>query len=356
MISVTVPIYRVEQYLSKCIKSILNQTYHNFELLLIDDDDESPDSCGRICEQFAMMDERVKVIHQKNGGVSAARNTGLDHAKGEYIVFVDGDDYIAPDYLELYLKEIQKNVDLVIGGYYIDTKGSIATFSQTDASRIDCASNRYGFMVDILRGKYGWEVWKNMFRRSLIEKYQIRFQRGCEFGEDMLFYLQYVAVSQTISILTYSGYYYVIRDNSLMRKSEEIFRTDEMNELSYSFYYWCKKYGYTELIEGFPLLHFLIVSGQLPGYTYKNMVSKLDEVQEKLTNKEYYFFMMRRLPEYRQRIQYLDRYTAFFSMIIADLAKGKHRILWDIVNKILFVASLLLKKYKMYKSNYRQRE
>lgn len=341
MISVIVPIYGVEQYLGKCIKSILNQTYHNFELLLVDD--ESPDNCGIICEQFAMMDERIKVIHQNNSGVSAARNTGLDHAKGEYIVFVDGDDYIASDYLELYLKEIQKNVDLVIGGYYIDTKGSIAAFPQTDSCRIDCGFNRYSFIIDILRGKYGWEVWKNMFRRSLIEKHQIRFQRGCEFGEDMLFYLQYAAVSRTISILTYRGYYYVIRDNSLMRKSEGVFRTDEMNELSYSFYYWCRKRGYADLIEGFPLLHFLIVCGQLPGYTFKNMVSKLEEVQAELKNKEYYFCMMRRLPGYRERMRYLDRYTLFFSMIISDLAKGKNRIWWDIVNKLLYAVSMFLK-------------
>ncbi|MDR1569370.1 MAG: glycosyltransferase, partial [Oscillospiraceae bacterium] len=97
-ISVIVPIFNVELYLKRCVDSILAQTYKNLEIILVDD--ESPDACGAICDDYANMDERVRVIHQKNGGLSAARNAGLDIATGAYIGFVDSDDYILPEMYE----------------------------------------------------------------------------------------------------------------------------------------------------------------------------------------------------------------------------------------------------------------
>ena len=98
MVSIIVPIYNVEQYISKCIESILAQTYRDFELILVDDG--SPDNCGKICDEYAKQDSRVHVIHQENSGLSAARNAGIDDAKGEYIMFVDSDDFITDNMLE----------------------------------------------------------------------------------------------------------------------------------------------------------------------------------------------------------------------------------------------------------------
>lgn len=99
LISVIVPIYNVEQYLCKCIDSIISQTYTNLEIILIDDG--SPDNCGDICDQYALKDDRIIVIHQKNGGLSAARNSGIDICKGEYISFVDSDDFVSPFFIEM---------------------------------------------------------------------------------------------------------------------------------------------------------------------------------------------------------------------------------------------------------------
>ena len=98
LISVIVPIYNVEQYLEKCINSILNQTYRHLEIILVDDG--SPDDCGGICDQYSVMDQRVKVIHKQNGGLSDARNAGLEIACGEFIAFVDSDDAILPEMIE----------------------------------------------------------------------------------------------------------------------------------------------------------------------------------------------------------------------------------------------------------------
>lgn len=129
-ISVIVPVYKVEEYLPQCIDSILAQTFTDFELLLVDDG--SPDRCGEICEEYAGKDMRIRVFHQQNSGVSAARNIGLQHAKGTYIVFVDSDDWVSTDYLlHLYKSLPDTGIGLVMGGalkYSIDGKliGKIA--------------------------------------------------------------------------------------------------------------------------------------------------------------------------------------------------------------------------------------
>lgn len=115
-LSIIVPVYNVEPYLRRCVDSILNQTFSDFELILVDDG--SPDSCGAICDDYAARDRRIKVIHKANGGVSYARNEGLDIAQGEYIGFVDSDDYIHPKMYEILVGVIEREqVDLVQCGY-----------------------------------------------------------------------------------------------------------------------------------------------------------------------------------------------------------------------------------------------
>lgn len=113
LISIIVPVYKVEKYIRHCVESVLNQTYKNIECILVDDG--SPDNCPRICDEFAEKDNRIKVIHKQNGGLSSARNMGIDNAKGKYIVFVDSDDYIHPQMIEiLFEKLIHENADISI--------------------------------------------------------------------------------------------------------------------------------------------------------------------------------------------------------------------------------------------------
>ena len=115
-ISIVVPVYNVERYLPRCIESILRQTYTNFELILVDDG--TPDRSGIICDRYAERDSRIRVIHKENGGVSTARNTGIDAAKGEWITFVDSDDWVSDEYLKTLTTHLHNNsYDLVIGGF-----------------------------------------------------------------------------------------------------------------------------------------------------------------------------------------------------------------------------------------------
>ena len=112
LVSLIVPVYKAEKYIHQCIDSLLAQSYNNIEIVLVDDG--SPDNCGAICDEYSSKDNRIKVIHQKNGGVSAARNTGIAHSRGEWIAFVDADDKVTNDYIE---KLITKDSDWIIGGY-----------------------------------------------------------------------------------------------------------------------------------------------------------------------------------------------------------------------------------------------
>lgn len=108
LISVIIPVYKVEKFLHRCVDSVINQTYKNLEIILIDDG--SPDNCGNICDEYAKKDTRIKVIHQENQGLSGARNSGLNIAKGEYIYFIDSDDYIKKNTLENMIKYSEKDI------------------------------------------------------------------------------------------------------------------------------------------------------------------------------------------------------------------------------------------------------
>lgn len=123
-ISVIVPVYKVEPYLSRCLDSIINQTYRNLEIILVDDG--SPDHCGEICDEYARQDSRIRVIHKSNGGLSDARNHGIDVATGDYIAFVDSDDYVTTDMYEKMLARLEfDNSDMVVCNYYRFDEGSV---------------------------------------------------------------------------------------------------------------------------------------------------------------------------------------------------------------------------------------
>ena len=150
MISIVIPVYKVEPYLKRCVDSVLNQSYGDFELILVDDG--SPDNCGRICDEYATLDNRVRVIHKENGGVSSARNAGLDAAQGEYISFVDSDDWLHPQALELLMQAMEE--------YQPDA----VTMDNTWVSTDDVSMTPLAY-ADIPRTRYtGDDIRKNLYR------------------------------------------------------------------------------------------------------------------------------------------------------------------------------------------------
>lgn len=182
-LSIIVPVYKVEKYLPRCIDSILAQTFGDFELILIDDG--SPDGCGHICDEYARKDKRIVVIHQKNMGVSAARNAGLDIARGRYIGFVDSDDWIEPQMYEVMMDAIRENgADMAVCGVrYADEDGKF-----TRADRLsEGVYSRDGLLEDVfaMPNKLGGGCCNKVFDAS--KTASVRFKVGMTIAEDALY-------------------------------------------------------------------------------------------------------------------------------------------------------------------------
>lgn len=208
MISVIIPIYNAESYLHRCVDSILSQSYTDLELLLINDG--STDRCANICDEYLSQDSRIRVFHKKNGGVSSARNLGLDYARGEYIAFCDADDYVGKDWLMEFHDAIENNMDLVIQGiFYITNNGEI------ESQKISCYTGytneeKQNLIVQLmLKGYYGYPVTK-LFRRQIIEENHIRFDEQSTFREDEQFFSKYLEYAETFRCIDKENYYYVM--------------------------------------------------------------------------------------------------------------------------------------------------
>ena len=207
MISVIVPVYKAEKYLHRCVDSILAQSYTDIELLLIDDG--SPDNSGAICEEYASKDSRVRVFHKENGGVSSARNLGLDEAKGDWVTFCDADDYVTADWLFAYKDAIAENVDLSIQGYYIidDDRTIKKELPPCQGCTIDDKRNLITSLM--CQGVYGY-LWVKLFHRQLIEQHTIRFDTNSTFREDEQFFSKYLEYVTNFRCIDKENYYYIL--------------------------------------------------------------------------------------------------------------------------------------------------
>lgn len=196
MISIIVPIYNVEYYIHRCIDSILTQDNVDFELLLIDDG--SSDRSGEICDEYAKQDSRVRVYHKQNGGVSSARNLGLDKAQGEWITFIDADDWIEPGYLRTFVSLL--DADMVICGVN-STDGKCWIMGDGICSIKDLME--IYIAATIMRSPWG-----KFLRKDIINKNDIRFDPKIRYGEDFIFNMQYLLFSNSVRTLSYVGYNY----------------------------------------------------------------------------------------------------------------------------------------------------
>ena len=200
MISIIVPVYNAEKYLDRCIQSILAQTYTDFELLLVNDG--STDSSGVICDKYAGQDSRIRVFHKENGGVSSARNWGLNNAEGEYVMFVDSDDYMKFDMCDIMYKTItQKQSDIVICGTEESGGGFWRPNADIDYTRQTFSNN----FSSLLQTELLSPPWNKIFKR---DKIKTRFREDISFGEDLIFNLQYLALCETLSFIENAPYFH----------------------------------------------------------------------------------------------------------------------------------------------------
>lgn len=212
-ISVIVPVYRAESYLEACIDSVLRQSFSDFELILVEDG--SPDRSGEMCDSYCQKDARVQVIHKKNGGVSSARNAGLDQARGDYVVFVDSDDYLGEAYLEELYAHRQASAEettLVISDYQPFSPSGAAKRNFPEAFTVSLngkTPNAEAFRQLVFDFRV-FPPYCKLYRRSVIEKHQIRFHESLKSAEDFDFNCRYIRQMEQIVYTPSVQYHYRI--------------------------------------------------------------------------------------------------------------------------------------------------
>ena len=239
-ISVIVPVYKVEPYLDKCVSSIVNQTYKNLEIILVDDG--SPDNCPAMCDAWAEKDSRIRVMHKTNGGLSDARNAGMAVATGELMAFVDSDDWIVPDMYEyLYQRLTEDNSDIAACGVQMVWEDKTPSRALTREG--SCVLNQEEAMQAIIEESWLKQpVWYKLYKTALVR--DILFPKG-KYHEDVFWSYQAVGRAQRVSVSDHIGYYYLQRGGSIMGEGYSLKRLDAVE---------AKVQRYAYIQERFPAL------------------------------------------------------------------------------------------------------
>ena len=219
LVTVVIPIYNVEKYLDRCVDSIVNQTYKNIEIILVDDG--SPDNCPQMCDEWAKKDERIRVVHKRNAGLGMARNSGLEIARGEYILFIDSDDYLDLSTIELCVSSaLHNNSDVVIFGRKdVDDDGVVGEMNiktNTDVFTGDEVQHTLLPAVFSYKMGFGVSAAGRMYRTDIFRKHNLRFKSEREIiSEDAYFALELFSKDVTVSIVSKNLYHYYRRSDSL---------------------------------------------------------------------------------------------------------------------------------------------
>ncbi len=224
LFSIVVPIYKVEKYLRCCVESILTQSCDDFELILVDDG--SPDNCPQICDEYASKDSRVKVVHKQNGGHSSARRAGLKIAQGDYVMFIDSDDYVLPDYLETFALPIQEK-----GAEVVCMEGMISSQTSIIAQPMCCKAGFYDrakmekeifpiLIEDIYGKKISASICAKAFKKQLIEPVLNKIDSRIIIGEDLICSKSCIFIAQSLYITDKNLYFYRENPQSLTRSKK----------------------------------------------------------------------------------------------------------------------------------------
>jgi glycosyltransferase involved in cell wall biosynthesis len=220
LISVIVPVYGVEKYINKCLDSIINQTYENLEIILVDDG--SKDSSGRICDEYALKDERIRVFHKSNGGLSDARNFGIEQSTGEFITFIDSDDYIDLDYIEFLYHLIKKGYDLAVCSLHVVYTSNGHVCDKGNGREIVVSGKKCIEMM-CYHDEVDTCAYAKLAHRRLFSK--VRYPKGKLFEDIGTTYLLFDQCDKIICSFV-PKYYYVIRENSIVTSSFNLHKLD----------------------------------------------------------------------------------------------------------------------------------
>lgn len=280
-ISVIVPVYKVEPYLDRCVQSIVDQTYTNLEIILVDDG--SPDNCPAMCDAWAEKDSRIRVIHKENGGLSDARNAGMAIARGEYLAFIDSDDWIAPEMLTGLHRAMQRdNSDIAACTVEMVWEGG--TPSRLLTVQTNCVLNREEAQRALLKETLLKQpVWYKLYRRKSIE--HILFEVG-KYHEDIFWSYQAIGAANRVSVIDYVGYFYLQRSGSIMGAGYSLKRLDAMEAYERRYRYLAEQFPNLEREARIKMVQSCIYHGQmalknLSGEEKKRCIAHLNGVKNR---------------------------------------------------------------------------
>ena len=271
LISIIVPIYRIERYLGSCIESLIKQTYKSIEIILVDDG--SPDSCPDICDIYAKKDKRIKVIHKVNGGLVSARKAGLEIAQGEYIGYVDGDDWVGKDFYEALALEANKNKpDIIAAGRSRDLFAKSACFQDNlpigyySGESLENLKPSLISFGDYYKPGISTYVWNKLFKRDFLLDYQNQVDNRISLGEDGAVTFSMLMNCKNLSIIDNCSYHYRQREDSMLKKSNSFSKEAvQLKLLHQHLTNYAKKtncvYNYQQQIDDYILSIYTIRSG-----------------------------------------------------------------------------------------------
>ena len=328
-IAIVVPIYNAEKYLKECVESLLEQTYTNLQIILVNDG--SQDNSIKICNELKEKDNRILVINGKNEGVSKARNKGIDVTDAKYIMFVDADDYILPSYVEdMYNFMNQNNIDAVKTGWtrFNDNEKKQLSFIEEDYQIFN--SNQIVEFI-LKNNRYFNSACTILYSLEIIKKNKIHFETNLKHGEDTLFFIDYLNVCKRIGYIKNTGYCYRFNSSSTSNKVDIDARIKYCIDTIIVYYTLYNKYGLNEQIAGLVLERInyslkIILYNQPMKYTsFKNMVKKFDSKQKYLSIKKHFSFHL------KYNVKFLEKIEMLF------IAKKKYGIYYFIIKiKSLF--------------------
>ncbi len=309
VISIIVPIYNAEEYLERCIESIKKQTYQKWELILVDDG--STDCSLQLCEKIALKDTRIRVIHIENLGVSMARNRGIEEARGEYISFVDADDWVDTKFLEILHGSLQPGDDVIGCQFQICTH-----YSQFDATQFDekeWTTVDESWMKEILEGNT--RCWSKLYRRQYLAG--VRFRQGLSIGEDMLFLLELAHLGGKMHNLDYIGYAYFKNPEGAMNQGISASYMDQISCWKYAYdrvqedsEIICKMAGREVLVAVIQILDRIAVLSSSQRRFYKKYIEQCRE-----TCKEFQKYTMELNRQHRLKVKIFYRFPSIFWMV-----------------------------------------
>lgn len=324
LISVVVPVYNVEKYLRKCVDSIINQTYKNLEIILVDDG--SPDNCGKICDEYEKKDNRVKVIHKENGGLSDARNVGTRNAIGKYLTYIDSDDFVSSDYIDVMYQSIRNNPKIKFATIGVKIIRDDSQIEKQKNNEMILLNDEQAFLSLLYNEGVFLSAWGKLFETNFIKKYE--FPVGKAYEDTAVIY-KWIYDAKKIIYCSKKGYFYVNRKNSI--STQNVFNEKELDYMNHT----------KKMLEFIKKNYSNLNDATDRFFLYANFRELRILLQSKNPNKQYIQEVWNNIKQYRKiviknkRIPKRDKFAIYTSYFGKEIFKLVWMIYCKVTNRVV---------------------